>query len=330
MNHAEIEADNSAVTEAGAFVQPLMDEMGKVIVGQKYLLERLVISLLANGHVLLEGVPGIAKTLAIKTLSEALKVDFSRIQFTPDMLPADVTGTQIYNPQSGEFTTRQGPVFANLLLADEINRAPAKVQSALLEAMQEKQVTIGDQTYPLPQPFLVMATENPIEQEGTYQLPEAQVDRFMLKVVMDYPTQKEERQILEDWAKTEGTPVAQQVVTVEQVLTARKVVDTIYVDDKVKEYIVNLVCATRDPGIFNVPAQGLIQLGASPRATIYLTLASKAHAFLQGRGYVTPQDVKAIAPDVMRHRIQISYEAEAEDKTSDHVLALFLDHMPVP
>jgi MoxR-like ATPase len=330
MNHAEIEADNSAVLEAGAFVQPLMEEMGKVIVGQKYLLERLVISLLADGHVLLEGVPGIAKTLAIKTLSDTLNVDFSRIQFTPDMLPADVTGTQIYNPQSGEFTTRQGPVFANLLLADEINRAPAKVQSALLEAMQEKQVTIGDKTYPLPQPFLVMATENPIEQEGTYQLPEAQVDRFMLKVVMDYPTQKEERQILEDWAKTEGTPTAQQVVTVEQILTARKVVDTIYVDDKVKEYIVNLVCATRDPGVFNVPAEGLIQLGASPRATIYLTLASKAHAFLQGRGYVTPQDVKAIAPDVMRHRIQVSYEAEAEDKTSDHVLALFLDHMPVP
>ena len=330
MNHAEIEADNSAVLEAGAFVQPLMEEMGKVIVGQKYLLERLVISLLADGHVLLEGVPGIAKTLAIKTLSDTLNVDFSRIQFTPDMLPADVTGTQIYNPQSGEFTTRKGPVFANLLLADEINRAPAKVQSALLEAMQEKQVTIGDKTYPLPQPFLVMATENPIEQEGTYQLPEAQVDRFMLKVVMDYPTQKEERRILEDWAKTEGTPVAQQVVTVEQIMAARKVVDTIYVDDKVKEYIVNLVCATRNPGIFNVPAEGLIQLGASPRATIYLTLASKAHAFLQGRGYVTPQDVKAIAPDVMRHRIQVSYEAEAEDKTSDHVLALFLDHMPVP
>jgi len=330
MNHAEIEADNSAVLEAGAFVQPLMEEMGKVIVGQKYLLERLVISLLADGHVLLEGVPGIAKTLAIKTLSDTLNVDFSRIQFTPDMLPADVTGTQIYNPQTGEFTTRKGPVFANLLLADEINRAPAKVQSALLEAMQEKQVTIGDVTYPLPQPFLVMATENPIEQEGTYQLPEAQVDRFMLKVVMDYPTQKEERRILEDWAKTEGTPTAQQVVTVEQIMAARKVVDTIYVDDKVKEYIVNLVCATRNPGIFNVPAEGLIQLGASPRATIYLTLASKAHAFLQGRGYVTPQDVKAIAPDVMRHRIQVSYEAEAEDKTSDHVLALFLDHMPVP
>jgi MoxR-like ATPase len=304
--------------------------MGKVIVGQKYLLERLVISLLADGHVLLEGVPGIAKTLAIKTLSDTLNVDFSRIQFTPDMLPADVTGTQIYNPQTGEFTTRKGPVFANLLLADEINRAPAKVQSALLEAMQEKQVTIGDVTYPLPRPFLVMATENPIEQEGTYQLPEAQVDRFMLKVVMDYPTQKEERRILEDWAKTEGTPVAQQVATVEQIMAARKVVDTIYVDDKVKEYIVNLVCATRNPGIFNVPAEGLIQLGASPRATIYLTLASKAHAFLRGRGYVTPQDVKAIAPDVMRHRIQVSYEAEAEDKTSDHVLALFLDHMPVP
>ncbi|MFP6902125.1 MAG: MoxR family ATPase [Verrucomicrobiia bacterium] len=330
MNHAEIEADNSAVLEAGAFVQPLLAEMGKVIVGQKYLLERMVISLLADGHVLLEGVPGIAKTLAIKTLSDTLNVDFSRIQFTPDMLPADVTGTQIYNPQTGEFTTRKGPVFANLLLADEINRAPAKVQSALLEAMQEKQVTIGDVTYPLPRPFLVMATENPIEQEGTYQLPEAQVDRFMLKVVMDYPTQKEERRILEDWAKTEGTPVAQQVATVEQIMAARKVVDTIYVDDKVKEYIVNLVCATRNPGIFNVPAEGLIQLGASPRATIYLTLASKAHAFLRGRGYVTPQDVKAIAPDVMRHRIQVSYEAEAEDKTSDHVLALFLDHMPVP
>ena len=330
MNHAEIEADNSAVLEAGAFVQPLMAEMGKVIVGQTHLLERLVISLLANGHVLLEGVPGIAKTLAIKTLSETLNVSFSRIQFTPDMLPADVTGTQIYNPQSGEFTTRQGPVFANLLLADEINRAPAKVQSALLEAMQEKQVTIGDETYQLPQPFLVMATENPIEQEGTYQLPEAQVDRFMLKVVMDYPTQKEERQILEDWAKTEGTPTAQQVITAEQVLTARKVVDTIYVDDKVKEYIVNLVCATRDPGVFNVPAAGLIQLGASPRATIYLTLASKAHAFLQGRGYVTPQDVKAIAPDVLRHRIQVTYEAEAEEKNSDYVVSLFLDHMPVP
>ena len=330
MNHAEIEADNSAVLEAGAFVQPLMEEMGKVIVGQKYLLERLVISLLADGHVLLEGVPGIAKTLAIKTLSDTLNVDFSRIQFTPDMLPADVTGTQIYNPQSGEFTTRQGPVFANLLLADEINRAPAKVQSALLEAMQEKQVTIGDETYLLPDPFLVMATENPIEQEGTYLLPEAQMDRFMLKVVMDYPKRDEERRILDEYAKTDGLPVAQQVVTVEQVLAARRVVDSIYVDDKLKEYIVDIVCASRDPEKYNVPAKALIHMGASPRATIYLTLVSKAHAFMQGRGYVTPQDVKSIAMDVLRHRVHITYEAEAEEKTSEDVVKLLLDHLPVP
>jgi len=246
------------------------------------------------------------------------------------MLPADVTGTQIYNPQSGEFTTRQGPVFANLLLADEINRAPAKVQSALLEAMQEKQVTIGDVTYLLPDPFLVMATENPIEQEGTYLLPEAQMDRFMLKVVMDYPKRDEERRILDDYAKTDGLPVAQQVVTVEQVLEARKVVDSIYVDDKLKEYIVDLVCASRDPEKYNVPAKDLIHMGASPRATIYLTLVSKAHAFMQGRGYVTPQDVKSIAMDVLRHRVHITYEAEAEEKTSEDVVKLLLDHMPVP
>ncbi len=330
MNRDEIEAANQRVIEAGAFVQPLLAETGKVIVGQSHLMERLVISLLANGHVLLEGVPGLAKTLAIKTLADTINVDFSRIQFTPDMLPADVTGTQIYNPQSGDFTTRQGPVFANLVLADEINRAPAKVQSALLEAMQEKQVTIGDTTYPLPAPFLVLATENPIEQEGTYPLPEAQVDRFMLKVVISYPERDEERRILDDWAKTDGLPTADQVVTSEQILSARKVVDSIYVDDKVKDYIVDLVCATRDPGKYNVPAEGLIELGASPRATIFLTLAAKSHAFVQGRGYVTPQDVKSIAMDVLRHRVHISYEAEAEEKTSEAVVQLLLDHLPVP
>ncbi len=330
MNRDEIEAANQQVIEAGAFVKPLLDEAGKVIVGQSYLMERLVISLLANGHVLLEGVPGLAKTLAIKTLSDTINVDFSRIQFTPDMLPADVTGTQIYNPQSGEFTTRQGPVFANLVLADEINRAPAKVQSALLEAMQEKQVTIGETTYPLPSPFLVMATENPIEQEGTYPLPEAQVDRFMLKVVIDYPEWDEERRILDDWAKTEGLPEASQVVTSDQILAARKVVDTIYVDDKVKDYIVNLVCSTRDPEKYKIPAKDLIDLGASPRATIFLTLAAKSHAFVKGRGYVTPQDVKSIAMDVLRHRVHISYEAEAQEKSSEEVVQLLLDHLPVP
>ena len=330
MNRDEIEAANQRVIEAGAFVQPLLSEAGKVIVGQSYLMERLVISLLANGHVLLEGVPGLAKTLAIKTLADTLNVNFSRIQFTPDMLPADVTGTQIYNPQSGEFTTRQGPVFANLVLADEINRAPAKVQSALLEAMQEKQVTIGATTYSLPTPFLVMATENPIEQEGTYTLPEAQVDRFMLKVVITYPERSDERRILDDWAKTEDLPNASQVVTAEQILTARKVVDCIYVDDKVKDYIVDLVCATRDPGKYKIPAEGLIELGASPRATIFLTLAAKSHAFVQGRGYVTPQDVKSIAMDVLRHRVHVSYEAEAEEKNSEHIVQLLLDHLPVP
>ena len=330
MNRDEIDAANQQVIEAGSFVKPLLEETGKVIVGQSYLMERLVISLLANGHVLLEGVPGLAKTLAIKTLSNAISVDFSRIQFTPDMLPADVTGTQIYNPQSGEFTTRQGPVFANLVLADEINRAPAKVQSALLEAMQEKQVTIGQTTYPLPLPFLVLATENPIEQEGTYRLPEAQVDRFMLKVVIDYPEWDEERRILDDWAKTEGLPEASPVVTTEQILSARKVVNSIYVDDKVKDYIVNLVCATRDPEKYKIPAKDLIDLGASPRATIFLTLAAKSHAFIYGRGYVTPQDVKSIAMDVLRHRVHISYEAEAQEKSSEDVVQLMLDHLPVP
>jgi MoxR-like ATPase len=325
-----IEAINEAVKEASAFTRPLFNELGKVIVGQSYLTERLVIGLLANGHVLLEGVPGLAKTLSVKSLANCIRVKFSRLQFTPDMLPADVIGTQIYNPQSGSFSTRKGPIFANLVLADEINRAPAKVQSALLEAMQEKQVTIGDQTFRLEEPFLVLATQNPIEQEGTYPLPEAQVDRFMLKLKIGYPSRGEERQILEVMARTSGTPVATAVVDPQQILRAREVINDIYMDDKVKEYIVDLVCATREPDTYKIAVKDFIQLGASPRATINLTLAAKAYAFLKGRGYVTPQDVKSIGMDVLRHRVAITYEAEAEEKTSEIVIQKIFDELPVP
>ena len=330
MNREEIEAANAQVAQAGAFVGPLLAETGKVIVGQHYLMERLVIGLLANGHVLLEGVPGIAKTLAIKTLAQTLNVDFSRIQFTPDMLPADVTGTQIYNPQSGEFTTRQGPVFANLLLADEINRAPAKVQSALLEAMQERQVTIGDETFLLPEPFLVLATQNPIEQEGTYPLPEAQVDRFMLKVKITHPDRDEERQILDLMGRTSAGPETQQVISIDDILTAREVINNIYTDDKVKDYIVDMVCCTREPERYGIDIADFIQLGASPRATIALTLTAKAHAFLHGRGFVTPQDVKSVAQDVLRHRVAVTFEAEAEEKNSETIIQKILDELPVP
>src|SRR6266542_1764606 len=325
-----ITAINEEVQQASAFVRPLFTEIGKVIIGQAYLVERLVIGLLANGHVLLEGVPGLAKTLSVKSLASCLHVKFSRLQFTPDMLPADVIGTQIYNPQSGGFTTRKGPIFANLILADEINRAPAKVQSALLEAMQERQVTIGEQSFKLDEPFLVLATQNPIEQEGTYPLPEAQVDRFMLKLKIGYPSRAEERLILDLMAKTSGTPVTHAVIDAKQILDARKVINDIYVDDKVKDYIVDLVCATRDPGEYKIKLQGLIQLGASPRATIALTLSAKAHAFLRGRGYVTPQDVKSIGMDVLRHRVAITYEAEAEEKTSETVIQKIFDELPVP
>ena len=325
-----INAINEAVKEASSFTTPLFAELGKVIVGQQYLTERLVIGLLANGHVLLEGVPGLAKTLAVKSLANCMHVKFSRLQFTPDMLPADIVGTQIYNPQSGGFTTRKGPVFANLILADEINRAPAKVQSALLEAMQEKQVTIGDASHKLEEPFLVLATQNPIEQEGTYPLPEAQVDRFMLKLKIGYPSRDEERLILDLMAKTGAPPVTHAVVDAKQILEARRVINDIYVDDKVKDYIVDLVCATRDPATYKIQLQGLIQLGASPRATIALTLAAKAHAFLRGRGYVTPQDVKTIGMDVLRHRVAITYEAEAEEKTSETIIQKIFDELPVP
>ncbi len=321
---------NEEVQRASAFVQPLFTEINKVIIGQKYLVERLVIGLLANGHVLLEGVPGLAKTLAVKSLSACLDVKFARLQFTPDMLPADVIGTQIYNPQSGGFTTRRGPIFANLVLADEINRAPAKVQSALLEAMQEKQVTIGDQTFRLEEPFLVLATQNPIEQEGTYPLPEAQVDRFMLKLKIVYPSRAEERQILDLMARTTNLPSVTAVVKPQQILQARQVLNDIYVDDKVRDYIVDLVCATREPQTYKIAVKELIQLGASPRATISLTLAAKAFAFLRGRGYVTPQDVKSIAMDVLRHRVAVTYEAEAEEKTSETIIQKILDELPVP
>jgi MoxR-like ATPase len=280
--------------------------------------------------VLLEGVPGLAKTLSVKTLAQALHADFRRIQFTPDLLPADLIGTMIYNPRDGVFTTKKGPIFANVILADEINRAPAKVQSALLEAMQEHQVTIGDETHPLPQPFLVLATQNPIEQEGTYPLPEAQVDRFMLKLHIDYPSREEERQILDRMAVIDGTRSVAPVVSTSDILAARTLVDEIYVDDKIKEYIVSIVFATRDPAGAKLDLAPLIEYGASPRATLYLTLAAKAHAFLQGRGYVTPQDVKSIGPDVLRHRVIITYEAEAEEIDADEIVKRIFDGVPVP
>jgi MoxR-like ATPase len=325
-----IAAINAEVQQASAWIRPLFGELNKVIVGQKYLAERLVIGLLANGHVLLEGVPGLAKTLSVKSLAAALNVKFSRLQFTPDMLPADVIGTQIYNPQSGSFSTRRGPIFAHLILADEINRAPAKVQSALLEAMQEKQVTIGEQTFRLEEPFIVLATQNPIEQEGTYPLPEAQVDRFMLKLRIGYPSREEEREILELMARTSNLPTTSPVVDADQVLAAREVVNNIYVDDKVKDYIVDLVCATRDPERYKIDLKGMIQLGASPRATIALALTAKAYAFLHGRGYVTPQDVKSVGMDVLRHRVTVTYEAEAEEKTSETIIQKIFDELPVP
>ena len=325
-----IAALNEQIKRESEFVQQLTAEVGKVIVGQKYLIERLLVGLLADGHVLLEGVPGLAKTLAVKTLSAAIQTDFHRIQFTPDLLPADVIGTLIYNPKDGEFRIKKGPVFANLILADEINRAPAKVQSALLEAMQERQVTIGDQTFKLPEPFLVLATQNPIEQEGTYPLPEAQIDRFMLKLSIGYPSKTEEREIMDRMAQTGKQITVHPVVSPDQILKARKTVDMVYMDDKIKNYIVDLVFATRDPKAYKIDIAGLIQYGASPRATIYLALAAKAYAFLQGRGYVTPQDVKTIGMDVLRHRVIVSYEAEAEDLTSETIIKRIFDEVPVP
>jgi MoxR-like ATPase len=328
--NATIQAVNDAVRETSAWVRPLQQEMGRVIVGQKQLIDRLLIALVTNGHVLLEGVPGLAKTLSLKTLAGGVSLRFQRLQFTPDMLPADIVGTMIYNPQDGEFRTKHGPIFANLILADEINRAPAKVQSALLEAMQERQVTLGDSSYELPNPFLVLATQNPLEHEGTYPLPEAQVDRFMMKVIIGYPNRVEERAILDAMATSEPSLGVQPVVSGEEIIRARRVVNTIYVDDKIKDYIVSLVLATRDPKAAGLDLNGYIQVGASPRATINLTLAARAAAFLEGRGYVTPQDVKKLAPDVLRHRVAVSYEAEAENITSEDIIQKILDTLPVP
>jgi MoxR-like ATPase len=325
-----IELINARVKEESRFVTDLQAGMAKVIIGQKYLIDRLIISLLANGHVLLEGVPGLAKTLSVRTLAALVDVSFQRIQFTPDLLPADLIGTLVYNPKEATFATRKGPVFANLILADEINRAPAKVQSALLEAMQERQVTIGQETFPLPKPFLVLATQNPIEQEGTYPLPEAQVDRFMLKLRVGYPNIEEERRIMDAMSVTDKEFSLQPVIRPEAILRARRVVDEIYLDDKIKEYILAIVFATRQPERYNIPIKEYIRYGASPRASIYLAVTARAHAFLNGRGYVTPQDVKSVAPDVLRHRVIVSYEAEAEELTSDALVARILNELPVP
>jgi MoxR-like ATPase len=327
---SEARASREMVAESAAWIKPLREEMGRVIVGQRHLVDRLLIALLTNGHVLLEGVPGLAKTLTLKTLSSCIAVDFKRLQFTPDMLPADIVGTMIYSPQDGAFRTKHGPIFSNLILADEINRAPAKVQSALLEAMQERQVTIGDDTYPLPTPFLVLATQNPLEQEGTYPLPEAQVDRFMMKVIVDYPTRTEERAILDAMATTEPMVVPRTVVSTEQIVNARHVVNRLFVDDKVRDYIVDIVLATRPPIAPDFDLEGYVQTGASPRATISLTLAARGMAFLSGRHFVTPQDVKTVAMDVLRHRVSVTYEAEAENITSANVVEKILNKLPVP
>ena len=328
--HLDIQQIQSRVETEASFVDRLTSEISTVIVGQKYLIDRLLIGILANGHILIEGVPGLAKTLSVKTLADAIQAKFQRIQFTPDLLPADLVGTMIYNPQTASFSVRKGPVFANIILADEINRAPAKVQSALLEAMQERQVTIGNSTYKLDEPFLVLATQNPIEQEGTYPLPEAQVDRFMLMLKITYPSPAEEREIMDRNAEV-GFPPVQRIISPQDIVRARDVVRSIYVDEKVKEYIVNVVLASREPAKYGLPdLKDLIAYGASPRATIYLNLAAKAHAFLKGRGYITPEDVKAIGHDVLRHRIIVTYEAEAEEVTSNDIVTKIFDAVEVP
>ena len=327
----DIKALNKKIEKESAFVDLLSMEMKKVIVGQKEMIDRLLVGLLSDGHILLEGVPGLAKTLAINTLATAVKGDFSRIQFTPDLLPADLVGTMIYSQKKEEFTIKKGPIFANFVLADEINRAPAKVQSALLEAMQEKQVTIGETTFNLPKPFLVMATQNPVEQEGTYPLPEAQVDRFMLKVVLDYPKKEEERLIIRHNLAKEGMPVAKPILTPEDILRARDVVREVYMDEKIEQYIIDIVFASRRPADYGLEnLSNFITFGGSPRASISLALASKAYAFIKRRGYVIPEDVRAIAKDVLRHRIGLSYEAEAESVTSEDIINEILNAVEIP
>ncbi|MDZ7292428.1 MAG: MoxR family ATPase [candidate division KSB1 bacterium] len=328
--HIDIQAINEKIRRESVFVEKITREVAKIIVGQKYMIERLLVGLLSNGHVLLEGVPGLAKTLAVKTLSAAIQTKFQRIQFTPDLLPADLIGTLIYDQRNGQFTTKKGPIFANVILADEINRSPAKVQSALLEAMMERQVTIGENTFKLDDPFLVLATQNPIEQEGTYPLPEAQVDRFMLKLSIGYPNKEEELEIMRRNTRGELDSV-KPVVTPADIVKARNVVTEVYIDEKVERYIIDIVFATREPRKYGLDElEDLIAYGASPRASIYLAQAAKAHAFLRGRGYVTPEDVRAIGMDVLRHRIIITYEAEAEEKTSEYVVGQVLSRIEVP
>jgi MoxR-like ATPase len=325
----DVQSIQEWVQRESSIVEQLLSEVRKVIVGQRELLERMLIGLLADGHLLLEGVPGLAKTLAVSTLATSVRGSFQRIQFTPDLLPADLTGTQVYNQKDGTFVAHKGPLFANFVLADEVNRAPAKVQSALLEAMQERQVTLGDESYPLPSPFLVLATQNPIEQEGTYPLPEAQVDRFMLKLHVDYPAPDEEREIL-DRMSGANIPEASPAIELADLERARQAMYAIYVDDKIKDYAVRLVHATREPGEYKLDLEGLLQYGASPRATLYLVRAARAHAFLRGRGFVTPEDVKAIGAEVLRHRLILSFEAEAESITSDELVSRVFDAVEVP
>jgi len=326
----DVKAINERVESEAPLLARIREEIGKVIVGQEELVEGLLLALLCNNHVLIEGVPGLAKTLSVTTLARAIQASFQRIQFTPDLLPADLIGTLIYSPKDGEFTTKKGPVFANIVLADEINRAPAKVQSALLEAMQERQVTIGSETFPLPQPFLVLATQNPIEQEGTYPLPEAQIDRFMLKLRISYPSKEQELEILRRMARTNVQHDIEAIVEPSDVVRLRELADEVYMDSKIEEYIVNLVEATRNPGAYGLDIAELIRYGASPRATIFLAMASRARALLQGRGYVTPQDVKSVAYDVLRHRVTVTYEAEAEDLASEDLIKRVLDTVEVP
>lgn len=331
MAHFDLAVVNDRIAKESAFVDELLGEIGRVVVGQKYMVERLLIGLLGDGHVLLEGVPGLAKTLTVSSLAKAINAQFQRIQFTPDLLPADLLGTLIYNQREGSFSIKKGPIFSNIILADEINRSPAKVQSALLESMQERQVTIGETTFKLEEPFLVLATQNPIEQEGTYPLPEAQVDRFMLKIKVGYPTRDEELEIMRRMARTGEKAVTRTVVQPQQIISARRVLNELYIDERVEKYIVDLVMATRNPGDYKLESlEPLIEYGASPRATINLNLAARAHAFLQHRAYVTPEDVRSIASDVMRHRIAPTYEAEAEEVTHEDLVQRVLEVVEVP
>ena len=331
VKNVDISKINTLIEKESGFIDLLNMEIGKVIIGQKHMVESLLIGLLSNGHILLEGVPGLAKTLAISTLSKVIDVDFKRVQFTPDLLPADLLGTMIYNQKKEEFISKKGPLFSNFILADEINRAPAKVQSALLEAMQERQITIGDKTYKLPEPFLVMATQNPIEQEGTYPLPEAQVDRFMLKVVLPYPNREEEKLIVRANVSSEGFPTPNKVVDPKQIIKARDIVKQIYMDEKIEKYIIDIVYATREPEYYQLDEiKHFISFGGSPRASISLASAAKAYAFLKKRGYVIPEDVRAVCADVLRHRIGLSYEAEAENITTENVITTILNKVEVP